>query len=75
VIRQRVFVFQNSLFAAHTQAPLCGKAGAACGLKIDEMDGILELREGCAKTVDIDKLYREPWLPNRYFFFPLARMA
>jgi len=38
-------------------------------------NGFIKLREGCAKTVDIDKLYREPWLPNRYFFFPSTRMA
>jgi hypothetical protein len=34
--------------------PFVERQGAACGLKIDEMDGILELREGGAETADID---------------------
>jgi hypothetical protein len=34
--------------------PFVERQGAARGLKIDEMDGILELREGCVETADID---------------------
>ena len=34
--------------------PFVERQGAACGLKIDEMDGILELRKGGAETADID---------------------